>query len=104
MNIAPRIAYVVGLALLFRAVGLQSQSFSEGRAFLEAYPKLRPGCLFVDLAMRGMSGLDLLRQLRAAGCRWPIVILTGQGSTVSAEGAMRVGAFAFLEKPIKIRT
>lgn len=86
-------------ALGLTVAGLQPQSFNAGQAFLDAYPKLRPGCLFVDLAMPGMSGLDLLRQLRAAGCGWPVVILTGRGSTMNAEEAMQAGAFAFLEKP-----
>lgn len=107
MSISPTIVYVVdddvnlvqGLDHLFRASGFQPQSFNAARAFLDAYPKLRPGCLFVDLAMPGMSGLDLLRELRAGGCNWPVVILTGHGSTVNAEEAMQAGAFAFLEKP-----
>lgn len=107
MSSSPTIVYVVdddpgfaeGLELLFQDAGLDSKSFKGGQAFLDAYPKLRPGCIFVDLAMPGMSGLDLLQRLRAAGCRWPVIILTGQGSTVTARDAIRAGAFAFLEKP-----
>jgi two-component system response regulator FixJ len=110
MSSSPTIVYVVdddlgfaeGLELLLRDAGVSSKSFSAGQAFLDAYPKLSPGCLFVDLAISGMSGLDLLRQLRAAGCHWPVVILTGQGSTMKAAGAIRAGAFAFLEKPVRL--
>jgi two-component system response regulator FixJ len=109
MSSSPTIVYVVdddpgfvkGLALLFLDVGLRSQSFTEGQAFLDAFPKLRPGCIFVDLIMPGMGGLDLLQRLRAAGCRWPVVILTGQGSSANAADAIRAGAFAFLEKPVR---
>lgn len=107
MSISPMIVYVVdddldfarGLDHLFRSSGFQPQSFNAGQVFLDAYPKLRPGCLFVDLAMSGMSGLELLKQLRAAGCRWPVVVLTGHGSTLNAADAIHAGAFAFLEKP-----
>ena len=107
MSSSPTIVYVVdddpgvaeGLELLFQDAGLHSKSFNQGQAFLDAYPKLRPGCIFADLAMPGMSGLDLLQRLRAAGCRWPVIILTGQGSTVTATDAIHAGAFAFLEKP-----
>lgn len=107
MSISPMSVYVVdddsdfagGLDRLFRTSGFQPQSFNAGQAFLDAYPKLRPGCLFVDLAMPGMSGLELLQRLRADGCQWPVVILTGHGSTVNAEEAVAAGAFAFLEKP-----
>lgn len=109
MTLSPTIVYVVdddarfreGLELLCQEVSLQSQSFDSGQAFLAALPQLRPGCLFVDLAMPGMGGLDLLRQLRAAGCRWPVVILTAHGNPMNAEDAMRAGAFAFLEKPAR---
>ena len=63
MSTSPTIVYVVdddsdyvdGLENLFRASGLKAQSFRAGQAFLDAYPKLSPGCLFVDLFMPGMS-------------------------------------------------
>lgn len=108
MSISPTIAYVVvdgaglkELERLLRVAGLQPQPFESGPAFLDAYPKLRPGCLFVDLAEPGMNGLELLQRLRAAGCRWPAVIVTGHASTVSPADAMREGALAFLEKPLR---
>lgn len=109
MSISPTIVYVVdddpsigvGLEALFRAAGVQAQSFNAGQAFLDALPKLNPGCLFVDLAMPGMSGVELLERLRATGCNWPVIIVTGHGSTVTAAHAMRAGAFAFLEKPVR---
>lgn len=109
MSISPAIVYVVdddpnigfGLEAFFRATGLQGQSFNAGQAFLDAYPKLSPGCLFVDLVMPGMNGLELLERLRAAGCSWPVVIVTGHGSMVTAADAMRAGAFAFLQKPVR---
>lgn len=109
MSRSPTIAYVVdddpgfseGLELLLRDLGVGSKSFNGGQAFLDALPELGPACLFVDLAMPGMSGIDLLQKLKAAGCHWPVIILTGQGSTVNAVDAMNAGAFAFLEKPLR---
>lgn len=109
MSTSPTIVYVVdndsdygdGLEKLFRAAGLKSQSFRAGQAFLDAYPKLSPGCLFVDLFMPGMSSLQFMERLRAAGCHWPVIIVTGPGSAPSAADAMRAGAFAFLEKPLR---
>ncbi|MGH8181985.1 MAG: response regulator transcription factor [Steroidobacteraceae bacterium] len=109
MSSSPAIVYVVdddpgfvkGLELLFMSAGWQAKSFTLGLAFLEAYPKLHPGCIFLDLAMPGMGGFDVLHRLRAAGCRWPVIILTGQGSTANAVDAIRAGAFAFLEKPLR---
>lgn len=109
MSISPTNVYIVnddhdfGEALehLFKSFGFNPRSFAACQAFLEALPTLRPGCLFVGLAMPDMSGIDLLRRLRAAGCGWPVVILGGQGSAASAEEAMREGALAFLAKPAR---
>lgn len=90
-----------GRERLFRQVGVESKSFQRGQAFLDALPKLSPGCIFMDLVMPGMSGLDLLRRVRAAGCRWPVVVMTGHGSAVNAREAIDAGAVAFLEKPLR---
>ena len=109
MSISPTIVYVVGddpdvgsgLEKLIREAGFQLQSFKAGQAFLDAYPKLSPGCLFVSLAMPIMGGLELLDRLRAAGCTWPTVIVTARASAPAAANAMRAGAFAVLEKPLR---
>jgi FixJ family two-component response regulator len=108
MSSSPTVVYVVeddpgfgeGLGPLLRDVGVSTKSFDGAQAFVDAYPELSPGCVFVDLRP-GMSGLDLLRQLRAGGCRWPVILLTGEGSTLGAADAIRAGAFAFLEKPLR---
>lgn len=109
MSNAPTIVYVVGddpesrngLETLFREAGFHLQSFKAGQAFLEAYPKLNPGCLFVSLDTSGMGSLELMDRLRAAGCIWPTVIVTEHGTAPAAVDAMRAGAFAFLEKPLR---
>ena len=109
MSISPTIVYVVddaadvgtGLEILVRVAGLRSQSFNAGQAFLDAHPNLSPGCVFVDLALPGMSSLEFMARLRAMGCNWPVIIVTGQASAVAAAEAMRAGAFAFLEKPLR---
>ncbi|HEX8755669.1 MAG TPA: response regulator [Steroidobacteraceae bacterium] len=107
MSISPTFVYVVdddagvrgSLERLFRVLGFQPHSFNAGKAFLDACPELQPGCVFTDLNMPGMSGLELLQRLRAADCHWPVVILTAFGSAANAEKSMRAGALAFLQKP-----
>jgi signal transduction histidine kinase len=53
---------------------------------------------FLDYQMPGSSGLDVLRQVRAAGCRTPIVILTGLGNEELAVKLMKAGATDYLAK------
>jgi FixJ family two-component response regulator len=57
-------------------------------------------CLITDVALPGMSGLDLLRQLRAQRRESLPIILLGEESDVrAAVAAMREGAVDFFEKP-----
>jgi two-component system response regulator HydG len=60
--------------------------------------------LVVDLAMPGMSGIELCE--RVAGVRGdvPVIMLTGFGSLDSAVQAIRAGAYDFLSKPVELDT
>jgi len=89
------------LVLLLEQAGYEAPTFPSGAAFLTAYPKLPSGCIIVDIVMHGMSGLELQRQLMAAGCRWPVIVLTGHADRASAERAIEAGAVAFLMKPVR---
>ena len=47
-----------------------------------------------------MSGLDLIRRLKAEGHRMPAIMITGDGDIPMAVQAMKAGAADFIEKPI----
>jgi FixJ family two-component response regulator len=51
------------------------------------------------MRMPGMSGLDLLQQLKSRQCSLPVVMITGYGDVPLAVKAMQAGAVTFLEKP-----
>ncbi len=53
----------------------------------------------VDMVMPGMSGLNFLERLRAAGSDCKVIFLTGQGTIESAVEAMKLGAYDYLQKP-----
>lgn len=89
------------LARLLEQAEYEARTFDSGDAFSRAYPQLPPGCIVTDLIMPGMNGLELQRWLIAAGCRWPMIVLTGHGDPVSAAHAVSAGAVAFLEKPVR---
>ncbi len=58
-----------------------------------------PGVILSDVRMPGMSGLDLLDEIRSRAPEVPFVVITGHGDVASAIRAMRAGAHDFLEKP-----
>jgi len=57
-----------------------------------------------DMAMpNGMSGLDLLREIRQTDGILPVIIMTGVGTIESAVEAIQIGAFHYVTKPFSTR-
>jgi len=75
------------------------EAFDSPSIFLDAMRPEAPGCILLDLALPGVSGLELQERLIAAGCMQPVVFLSGQGSVRTSVQAMRAGALDFIEKP-----
>lgn len=57
--------------------------------------------VLTDLKMQGQSGLDLLEQVMADDPQQCVIMMTAHGSVDSAVGAMKRGAFDYLEKPLE---
>jgi two-component system response regulator DctR len=60
-----------------------------------------PSCLLLDVRMPGTSGLVLFERLAERGLldAMPVIFLTGHGDVPTAVGAVKRGAFDFVEKP-----
>jgi two-component system response regulator HydG len=56
--------------------------------------------VLTDLSMPEMSGLDLCERVLGTRPDMPVVVITGQGSLETAIGAIRVGAYDFITKPV----
>lgn len=89
------------LKFLVSTVGLRVESFDSAEAFLNKKPPDGPSCLVLDVRLRGMSGLDLQRELAARDLRIPIVFITGHGDIPMSVRAMKAGAVEFLSKPFR---
>lgn len=89
------------LTQLLETASLEVESHADGHAFLAAYGEDRPGCLLLDMAMPGMSGLEVQAALRARGLAIPVIFLTGHGDIPLAVRTLQAGAVDFLEKPIQ---
>lgn len=88
------------LILLLSTVGIDARGFADPASFLAERPRLRPGCLLLDIRMPQISGLKLHRQLTEQGLDWPIVILSGHGDIEACRQAFRQGAIDYLSKPV----
>ena len=92
------------LAFLLGTVGLEVQTYESAVAFLEVAPTVKAGCVITDVRMPGLSGVDLLRQLRERKLGIPVIVITGHGDVALAVEAMKIGAMDFLEKPFDDET
>jgi DNA-binding NtrC family response regulator len=56
--------------------------------------------MVLDLRMPGMGGLEVLERVKKNFPRLEVIILTGHGSEEEEREAERLGAFAYLHKPV----
>ena len=87
------------LAFLLEAADFTVVSHASALALLDALPLDGAGCVITDMRMPDMTGLELVRELNARGCRTPIIMITGHGDIPLAVEAMRAGVVDFIEKP-----
>ena len=86
------------LGRLLRASGMQVDCFAGGREFLDAALGRRPDCAVLDLHMPGMSGLQVLHELRPA---LPVIVITAHDSTDVRDQCLAAGARIYLRKPLE---
>jgi FixJ family two-component response regulator len=86
---------------LLRSVGMNTRLFASISEFLASDLPDGPTCLVLDVRFPGQSGLDLQRELAAAGRGLPIVFVTGHGDIPMSVQAMKSGAIEFLTKPYR---
>lgn len=72
---------------------------SDGEAGLRKFQEQKPDCVFVDLLMPKMSGLDMIRRLKMQGFSKIVVISADVQKSVRADVAA-LGVTAFLNKPL----
>jgi two-component system response regulator FixJ len=89
------------LEFLLSTAGFAVTSFESATQFLEALPYLGFGCLVTDIRMPEIDGIELLRRLKVADVKLPVVVMTGHGDVPLAVEAMKLGAIDFLEKPFE---
>ena len=88
------------LERLFEVEGLSTTSSTSARQFLSRYDATVPGCVVLDLAMPGESGLELQAELHRAQLPVPLVFLSGRSDVPASVNAMKGGAIDFLTKPV----
>jgi FixJ family two-component response regulator len=84
---------------LLRQFGFAAVAFASAEAFLDSQLVGRTRCLVLDVAMPGMSGLDLQQELTRRHWEIPIVFITATGDQTIGPRVLAQGAVACLSKP-----
>jgi FixJ family two-component response regulator len=86
---------------LLHSVDLRVEAFASAQEFLRSKRPDVPGCLVLDVRLRGLSGLDLQKRMIESGIDIPIIFITGHGDVPMTVQAMKAGAVEFLTKPFR---
>ena len=74
----------------------------DGESALNLIKEDEPDVMIVDLKMPGIDGLEVLRKVKETRPEIEVIILTGHGHVADRELCMKLGAFAYLQKPLDI--
>ena len=86
---------------LLREFGFEAQVFSSAEEFLASEIVAETNCLVLDVAMPGMTGPDLQRELKLREQSIPIVFITGQRDATTRPHLIAEGAVDCLFKPFE---
>ncbi|MGA2811973.1 MAG: response regulator [Candidatus Acidiferrum sp.] len=92
------------LGSVMKAAGFSINTFASAEEFLASGNGQKSMCLILDVRLPGMSGLELQRRLREAGNQVPVVFVTAHGDASLRDLALKTGAAAFLNKPVRSDT
>src|SRR5205823_3304566 len=74
----------------------------DGRAALKALEKSSFDAAILDIRMPGMTGIEVLEQLKQLSPDTEAIMMTGHASMETAIEAVRLGAFDYITKPCKL--
>jgi len=92
---------VLSLEFLMEQAGYKVTTAEDGEQALACVEIATPDLILLDISLPGISGFDVLEQLRAQAAteRLPIIMLTAHGREVEREKGMAMGADDYITKP-----
>ena len=94
---------VTGLRDNLQFEGFEVLVASDGEEALKVATEQSPDLILLDIMMPKIDGLEVCRQLREAGYRIPILMLTAKSQEIDVIRGLEVGADDYVTKPFSIR-
>lgn len=95
----------IGQSLLdgFRTHGFEPNLCTTGGSGIEFAKRHSPHLILLDIRLPDGSGFDFCRQMREAGIKQPIIMLTAQGEEIDKVVGLETGADDYVTKPFGLR-
>ena len=92
---------VLSLEFLMQQAGFDVETAEDGEGALTKVEQSPPDLILLDISLPGISGFDVLEQLRQDSryARLPIIMLTAHGREVEREKGLALGADDYVTKP-----
>jgi FixJ family two-component response regulator len=84
---------------LLKELGFVARAFWSAQQFLESDAVAKTQCMILDIAMPGMSGLELWGELKRRGVKIPVIFITARRDEALRSRLMKEGAVNCLFKP-----
>jgi len=91
---------LASLSRAFRLAGHEATVCDNANRAVELLRSEKFDVIFSDVVMPGKSGLEFLEEIKGAGVKAPVILISGQANIDMAVRATRLGALDFLEKPL----
>jgi FixJ family two-component response regulator len=89
-----------GIARLLRTAGHAVREFASTSKFLEHLKDEVAGCIVLDIRMPGLSGSELMTELKLRCIDLPIIVITGDDDSETRMKADKMKAIGFFRKPV----
>ena len=91
---------LASLSRAFRLAGHEATVCDNATRAVELLRNEKFDLIFSDVVMPGKSGLEFLEEIKNAGIKAPVILISGQANIEMAVRATKLGALDFLEKPL----
>lgn len=82
--------------------GYEVNAVANGNSALDSIREAAPDLVITDLKMPGMSGMELLKRIRAADPEILVIMVTAFGTVENAVEAIKAGAYDYITKPVNM--
>jgi len=91
------------IGLMLESEGFRPSLAADGRSGFKLALTLKPALILVDLRMPGLSGIEVCKQIRAAGRNTPLIVLSAIGDEMDKVLLLEIGADDYVVKPFGTR-